>query len=251
MGDNISKKHPFLGDLSVAQPSKIPFLGDKLGDSLKKLSRMQIKCVRLAKIVGDKLSVVGRKGHTTLNGWGTSSPPFRGVGVPHHLKKIEEKIKKKEYFKSRVYVWYNTPMKITPWKESGRDKLEIIEAILQRIEGGESENSSCIAEGMPRSTFRQMALREQLGDKYARALEGLATDQAHKIDELVEDMRNGTLDPAIGRIELDARKWLACKFLPKRYGEKVDHTTNGKDMPTPILFNANALPGDNSDKEDT
>ena len=142
-------------------------------------------------------------------------------------------------------------MLITPWVESGREKLEVIEAILARIEGGESERSACIAEGMARATFRQSALREQMGVQYARALEGLATDQAHKIDELVEDMRNGTLDPAIGRIELDARKWLACKFLPKRYGEKVDHTTNGKDMPTPILFNANALPSDDSNKEDT
>lgn len=112
--------------------------------------------------------------------------------------------------------------------QDGRTKLEIIEAILARIEGGESERQACIAEGMPRATFRQSALREQMGAQYARALEGLATDQAHKIDELIEDMKNGTLDPAIGRIELDARKWLACKFLPKQYGDKTDITSKNE-----------------------
>lgn len=109
-----------------------------------------------------------------------------------------------------------------------RTKLEVIDAILTRIEAGQSENAACRAEGMPRSTFRQTALREQLGDRYAKALEGLATDQAHKIDELIEDMRKGKLDWQIGRIELDARKWLASKFLPKRYGDKTDITSDGK-----------------------
>ena len=119
-------------------------------------------------------------------------------------------------------------MLITPWKESGREKLEVIEAILARIEGGESENSSCIAEGMPRSTFRQIALREQLGDKYARALEGLATEQVHKIDELIDDMRAGTLDSQCARVELDARKWIACKLFPKQYGDRTDITSKNE-----------------------
>lgn len=116
---------------------------------------------------------------------------------------------------------------------ANRTKLEVIEAILARIESGESERSACEAEGMPRSTFRQTALREQMGDRYERALIGLATDQAHKIDELVDDMKSGKLDYQIGRIELDARKWLASKFLPKQYGDKVDVTSDNKALPTP------------------
>lgn len=132
-----------------------------------------------------------------------------------------------------------------------RTKLEIVKAILARIEGGESETSACKSENMARSTFRQTALREQLGDEYARALIGLATDQAHKIDQLIDDMREGRLDWQIGRIELDARKWLASKFLPKQYGDKIDHTSNGKDLPAPILGFLNNVPSNDGNKEDT
>lgn len=113
--------------------------------------------------------------------------------------------------------------------------LKKIEAIIARIESGESERGACDAEGMPRSTFRQTALREKMGDRYAKALEGLATDQAHKIDELIDDMKAGKLDPQIGKIELDARKWLASKFLPKRYGEKVDVTSDGKEIQAAVI----------------
>lgn len=37
------------------------------------------------------------------------------------------------------------------------------------------------------------------------------------------------------RLQIDTRKWLMAKMKPKKYGDKIDHTTNGKDLPTPIL----------------
>lgn len=40
------------------------------------------------------------------------------------------------------------------------------------------------------------------------------------------------------RLQVDTRKWLASKILPKKYGDKVDVTTNGKDLiPPPINLN--------------
>lgn len=109
--------------------------------------------------------------------------------------------------------------------------LTKIRAILTRIEGGESENHACKEEGMNRSTFRQTVLREELGSDYARALIGLAEDQANKLEDTIQEMRDGKVDWQVARVEIDARKWFASKFLPKRYGDKIDHTTNGKDIP--------------------
>ena len=32
------------------------------------------------------------------------------------------------------------------------------------------------------------------------------------------------------RLRVEARKWIASKLKPKKYGEKVDVTTDGKEM---------------------
>jgi len=103
------------------------------------------------------------------------------------------------------------------------DNAEKVAAVIARIEAGESENSACKAEDISRSTFRTTALRHQAGDSYARALHGLALDQVEKLEQTIQDMRDGSLDPAIGRIEVDARKWFASKFLPKQFGDKIAH----------------------------
>jgi hypothetical protein len=92
-----------------------------------------------------------------------------------------------------------------------------------------SETAACKQVGISRSTFRTTAFRHAAGDDYARALEGLALDQIEKLEVTIQDMRDGTLDPAIGRIEVDARKWFASKFLPKRFGDKIEQTVQGAD----------------------
>lgn len=49
------------------------------------------------------------------------------------------------------------------------------------------------------------------------------------------------------RLRVDTRKWIMSKIKPKKYGEKIDMTTNGKDIPQPIL-NVSA---NNSDTQNT
>lgn len=103
----------------------------------------------------------------------------------------------------------------------------VVDAVIARIEAGESENSACKAEGINRATFRSAALRCQAADKYAQALSALAHAQAEALEQALDDMKAGKLDPQIGRIEVDARKWFASKFLPKQYGDKVQAELSG------------------------
>ncbi len=107
--------------------------------------------------------------------------------------------------------------------------LEKVQAVLSYVEGGMSERAACEEVGISRSTFRTTALRASAGDQYARALEGLALDQIEKLEQTIQDMRDGSLDPAIGRIEVDARKWFASKFLPKQFGDKLQQEVSGPD----------------------
>jgi len=51
------------------------------------------------------------------------------------------------------------------------------------------------------------------------------------------------------RLQVDTRKWLMSKMKPKKYGDKLDMTTNGKDLPTPILGGASAVRTDDSSTE--
>lgn len=107
------------------------------------------------------------------------------------------------------------------------DNAAKVAKVIELMDGGESERSACEKAGIARATFRTTALRVGAGDHYAKALHGLAHDQVEKLEQTIQDMRDGTLDPAIGRIEVDARKWFASKFLPKQFGDKITQEVTG------------------------
>lgn len=108
------------------------------------------------------------------------------------------------------------------------DRASQVKRVLELIEEGMSERSACAEVGINRATFRSAALKATAVDHYARALEALAADQVEKAEQVIEDMRSGVIDAQQARVELDARKWFASKFLPKRYGDKaeVEHSGN-------------------------
>lgn len=109
------------------------------------------------------------------------------------------------------------------------ERADQVRRVVALIEQGNSENSACQQVGINRATFRAAALRNEAGDNYAKALAALAQDQAEKLEQCVDDMRNGVIDAQMARVEIDARKWFASKFLPKRYGEKNAVELTGAD----------------------
>lgn len=124
--------------------------------------------------------------------------------------------------------------------ENTLSREEQVSKVIDLMEQGFSENKACGTVGINRATFRSAALKNEIADEYARALKALAEDQIEKAEKTIEDMRSGEIDSQMARVELDARKWFASKFLPRRYGDKIDMTTNGKDLPVPILGGYNA-----------
>jgi hypothetical protein len=80
--------------------------------------------------------------------------------------------------------------------------------------------------------------------QYARAKEEQADFLAEEILEIADDSSNDTMtvknnrgeDVEVenrewtnrSRLRVDARKWIASKLKPKKYGDKVDVTTNGQ-----------------------
>lgn len=92
--------------------------------------------------------------------------------------------------------------------------------IIELIEGGQSERAACREVGMDRMTFRSRALKIGGAIHYARATAALAGNQVERLESAIEEMRNGQLDPKAARVEIDARKWIASKLLPKQWGDK-------------------------------
>jgi hypothetical protein len=61
--------------------------------------------------------------------------------------------------------------------------------------------------------------------QYARAREDQAEAHADRIIEIADDE---TIDANHKRIMVDARKWVASKLKPKRYGDKLDLEHKGE-----------------------
>lgn len=113
--------------------------------------------------------------------------------------------------------------------------------ICNRLAKGESLRKICGSDRddfLPGQTTVFQWLRElpDFAQQYAHARESQAD---HYVEEIIEiaDAPNVTnnpetgepemRDPARDRLRVDARKWVASKLAPKKYGEKVETVHSG------------------------
>lgn len=122
---------------------------------------------------------------------------------------------------------------------------EIADRICDELAEGRSLRSLCALDDMPAcsTVFKWLAEKGPFSEQYARAREAGADAL---VDEMLEIADNGENDwmrrtgrdqseawvengEAVGRskLRLDARKWIASKFKPKKYGEKLDLNHTG------------------------
>lgn len=121
----------------------------------------------------------------------------------------------------------------------------IADAICERLADGESLRTICSDEGMPSKTtvFRWLAANEQFRDQYARAREAQADAIFDDILSIADDGRNDWMQKNFGEetrwvengeamrrsaLRIDARKWMAGKLRPKKYGDKLDVEHSGE-----------------------
>jgi len=109
---------------------------------------------------------------------------------------------------------------------------ELAAVICERLAGGESLRSICADEAMPgMSTVMGWLFddkHEGFPEQYARAREAQAELRADEITDIADGVEHGASEAVqAARLRVDARKWIAAKLLPKRYGDKVQHTGDG------------------------
>ena len=71
---------------------------------------------------------------------------------------------------------------------------------------------------------------KEFRNNYAQAREDSADADVDKLEKLVDDVRKKKLQPDQARVMADILKWTAGRKKPKKYGDKIDHTTNGKEI---------------------
>ena len=101
------------------------------------------------------------------------------------------------------------------------------EDICEMLADGMSLRKICAKDDMPdKSTVRRwLRTYPEFRAQYAQARE----DQAdHWADEVI-DIADEAEDAGLAKIQVDARKWVACKLKPKAYGDRVLNEHTGKD----------------------
>lgn len=123
---------------------------------------------------------------------------------------------------------------------------ELAKEIVERISSGESVRAIGRDKGMPEAkTIYNWLLDEDKKEflqQYSTAIdvrtELLADEIIELADESVDDIKGDKSDAArvqARKLQVDSRKWAASKMKPKKYGDKVDLTSNGKELPAPIF----------------
>lgn len=138
--------------------------------------------------------------------------------------------------------------KNTPPKKNGRPTIftpEIGDLICERLSEGESMRTICKADDMPaaRTVYYWLRNNPDFLAQYNIAKEESADALIEEMLDIADDGTNDYMTITKGNYEynvenrevtnrsklrVDTRKWIASKLKPKKYGEKVDVTSDGK-----------------------
>ena len=116
-------------------------------------------------------------------------------------------------------------LKLRPYKEQKSRKYpEIIEELLMRLSNGESLSSICEDAHMPCDSAVKQWRRDDIdfAAAYNRAKAEYGEMAAEEMMELADEARFAPPELTQAyRLAVDARRWVAGKLAPKRYGDKL------------------------------
>lgn len=122
---------------------------------------------------------------------------------------------------------------------------ELADLVCQRIAEGYSMRTVCAPDDMPAisTLFKWIRQIPTFAQQYARATEERTEAMSEDILDIADDGSNDLMTIQKGnhtyemenkevtnrsRLRVDTRKWLMSKMKPKKYGDKVDVTSDGK-----------------------
>ncbi len=96
---------------------------------------------------------------------------------------------------------------------------EVADSICQRLASGEALYRICDSPELPSTptVFKWLSERPEFLSNYARAREAQAELMAEEILRIADSADAESYNAA--RLQVDARKWLMSKTMPKKYGD--------------------------------
>lgn len=139
-------------------------------------------------------------------------------------------------------------------KKIGRPEIytqDLADRVCTRIAEGASMRTACKLDEMPAicTVFKWIREKPEFAKQYARATEERTEAMAEDLLDIADDGSNDLMTIQKGnqtyeienkevtnrsRLRVDSRKWLMAKMKPKKYGDKLDLTSNGEKLPAPI-----------------
>ena len=137
-------------------------------------------------------------------------------------------------------------------------KEAILNSIFIKISNGSSARQAIIESEISNAAFFEWLQKDtskQYAESYARACE----IRAEKLTDEILQIADGANADIIGvdektgrpiingeainrsRLKIDARKWLAGKLAPKKYGDKIDVTSKGESIQAPSVVNVKII----------
>jgi len=103
--------------------------------------------------------------------------------------------------------------------------IEMATTICSRLAEGEPLVRMCKDPDMPGvvTVYRWLAADEAFRNMYARARD----DQADTLADEIIEVADSVGDPNDKRLRVDARKWVAAKLKPRKYGDKLETAHTG------------------------
>lgn len=106
---------------------------------------------------------------------------------------------------------------------------KLAEEICVRLSGGESLRAICRDQAMPnKATVMRWLQADRPGfrEMYELALEARAEGLADEIIDIADEADKDTAHAV--KVRVDARKWVAARLLPKKYGDVRRHEHSGE-----------------------
>jgi len=70
----------------------------------------------------------------------------------------------------------------------------------------------------------------ELFDLYVKAMQDKSESELEEIDYVRDMLKAGEIEPSAANVLIQTSKWLASKFYPKMFGDKVDLTSGGEKL---------------------
>jgi len=131
---------------------------------------------------------------------------------------------------------------------------ELANNICERLSNGESLLKICEDDEMPdRTTVHRWLLEKDKKEFYNKYEEAINIRTENMFDELnnIADISDKQESAQRSRLRVDTRKWYLSKVMPKKYGDKLDLTTDGEKLPTPIIPLTNVQRNDSNEEDNS